>query len=97
MATTGSVAAALEQRVELQVQPAGPFMLLAARGAAPRPSRCSRRLKEQRTRQPVGRLTSDLKCNTATIMTCVGIEEWTDGDDVRRRAVFLEFHGFVTI
>ena len=41
MATTGSVAAALEQRVELQVPPAGHFMLLAARGAAPRPSRCS--------------------------------------------------------
>ena len=41
MATTGSVAAALEQRDELQVTPAGPFMLLAARGAAPRPSRCS--------------------------------------------------------
>ena len=41
MATTGSVAAALEPRVELQVPPAGPFMLLAARGAAPRPSRCS--------------------------------------------------------
>ena len=41
MATTGSVAAALEQRVELQVPPAGTFMLLAARGAAPRPSRCS--------------------------------------------------------
>ena len=33
MATTGSVAAAPEQRVELQVPPAGPFMLLAARGA----------------------------------------------------------------
>ena len=41
MATTSSVAAALEQRVELQVTPAGLFMLLAARGAAPRPSRCS--------------------------------------------------------
>ena len=41
MATTGSVTAALEQRVELQVPPAGPFMLLAAHGAAPRPSRCS--------------------------------------------------------
>ena len=41
MATTSSVAAALEPRVELQVPPAGPFMLLAARGAAPRPSRCS--------------------------------------------------------
>ena len=41
MATTSSVAAALEQRVELQVPPAGHFMLLAARGAAPRPSRCS--------------------------------------------------------
>ena len=41
MATTGSVAAALEQRVELQVPPAGPFMLFllaAATGqrAAPR-------------------------------------------------------------
>ena len=33
MATTSSVDAALEPRVELQVPPAGPFMLLAARGA----------------------------------------------------------------
>ena len=41
MATTSSVAAALAPRVELQVPPAGPFMLLAARGAAPRLSRCS--------------------------------------------------------
>ena len=41
MATTSSVAAALEQRVELQVTPAGLFMLLAARGAAQCPSRCS--------------------------------------------------------
>ena len=44
MAITSSVAAALEPRVELQVPPAGPFMLLAARGAAPRPSRCSQRI-----------------------------------------------------
>ena len=41
MATTSSVAAALEQRVELQVTPAGLFMLSAARGAAQCPSRCS--------------------------------------------------------
>ena len=41
MATTCSVAAALEQRVELQVTPAGLFMLLAARGAAQCPIRCS--------------------------------------------------------
>ena len=37
----------------------------------------------------MGRLTSGLKSNTATGMACVRIEEWTDGDDVRRRAVFL--------
>ena len=41
MATTGSVAAALEQRVELQVPPAGPFMLLAARGARAVSEQCS--------------------------------------------------------
>ena len=41
MATTSSVAAALEQRVELQVTPAGPFMLLAHAARAQCPSRCS--------------------------------------------------------
>ena len=41
MATTGSVPAALEQRVELQVPPAGPFMLLAHAARAQCPSRCS--------------------------------------------------------
>ena len=41
MATTGSVAAALEQRDELQVTPAGPFMLLAARGARAVSEQCS--------------------------------------------------------
>ena len=41
MATTGSVAAALEQRDELQVTPAGPFMLLAHAARAQCPSRCS--------------------------------------------------------
>ena len=41
MATTGSVTAALEQRVELQVPPAGHFMLLAHAARAQCPSRCS--------------------------------------------------------
>ena len=41
MATTSSVAAALEQRVELQVPPAGHFMLLAHAAHAQCPSRCS--------------------------------------------------------
>ena len=41
MATTGSVAAAPEQRVELQVPSAGPFMLLAARGARAVSEQCS--------------------------------------------------------
>ena len=41
MATAGSVAAALEQRDELQVTPAGPFMLLAHAARAQCPSRCS--------------------------------------------------------
>ena len=39
--TLERVAAALEPRGRLKVPPAGTFMLLAARGAAPRPSRCS--------------------------------------------------------
>ena len=62
---------------------------LAARGARSVRAGAPSRLKEPITRQPVGRLTSGLKSNTATGMTCVRIEEWTDGDDVRRRVRVL--------
>ena len=97
MATTCSVAAALEPRVELQVPPAGTFMLLAARGAAPRPSRCVQQTQGTETRQPVGRLTSGLKMGTALDQPCAHLEERTDGADVRRRDRVLEFsRGSVT-
>ena len=48
MATTGSVTAALEQRDELQVTPAGPFMLLAARGARAVSEQCSQQTQGTR-------------------------------------------------
>ena len=91
MATTRSVAAALEPRVVLQVPPAGTFMLLAARGAAPVRAGAPSRLKEPRTRQPVGRFTCRLKMGTALEQPCAHLEERTDGADVRRRDRVLEF------
>ena len=83
MATTGSVAAALEQRDELQVTPAGPFTLLAHAARAQCPSTGAPcRLNTHITRQPVGRLTCRLKMGTALDQPCAHLEERTDGADV---------------
>ena len=61
--------------------------------AAPRRVRAGApsRLKEPRTRQPVGRLTCRLKMGTALDQPCAHLEERTDGADVRRRDRVLEF------